>query len=130
MRYRRVMKATRRRIYLREWRVFRNKTQSQVAEALGVTKTHISNIENGKRQYTQQLLEAAAEYLQCDPAHILNVDPVKPDSIWSIWEIAARIPEGKRDDARRIMSVLAESASPPFIHESPPAKAGKKRVKR
>lgn len=121
------MHKKRRRIFLREWRSYRNKTQAQVAEALGVTKTHISNIENGKRQYTQELLEAAAEYLQCDPAHILNVDPTSPNSIWSIWEAAARIPEAKRDDARRIMSALAEPGQAPFVADSPPAPQKKRR---
>lgn len=106
------MQRTRRRIYLREWRLFRNKSQSQVAEALGVTKTHISNVENGKRQYTQELLEAASEYLQTDPALLLNVDPTKPDGIWSIWETVGRIPQGKLEDARRIMGALAEPVRP------------------
>ncbi|HCK84060.1 MAG TPA: hypothetical protein DHW63_05940 [Hyphomonadaceae bacterium] len=114
MGYRRRMRAKRRRIFLREWRIFRNKTQSQVAEALGVTKTHVSNIENGKRQYTQELLEAAAEYLACDPAHILNVDPTNPQGIWSIWEIAGRIPESKLDDAKKIMNALAETRDDRF----------------
>lgn len=121
------MHKKRRRIFLREWRGYRNKTQAQVAEALGVTKTHISNIENGKRQYTQELLEAAAEYLQCDPAHILNVDPTNPNSIWSIWEVAARIPEAKRDDARRIMLALAEPGHAPFEADSPQAPQKKRR---
>lgn len=110
----------RRRIFLREWRAYRNKTQAQVAEAIGVTKTHVSNIENGHRQYTQELLEAAAEYLQCQPSHLLNVDPTDPDGIWSIWEITARIPPEKREGAKRIMSALAEPSSTPFEAESPP----------
>ncbi len=118
----------RRRIYLREWRKLRNKTQAQVAEALGVTKTHVSNIENGKRQYTQQLLEAATEYLQCEPAHLLNVDPANPDAIWSIWEIAARIPRDKLDDARRIMEALADPAKEPRDLDNAPAAPPRKRA--
>ncbi|HVY86219.1 MAG TPA: helix-turn-helix domain-containing protein [Caulobacterales bacterium] len=126
--YHRQMQTKRRRIYLREWREFRGKTQAQVAEALGVTKTHVSNIENGKRQYTQALLEAAAEYLQCEPSHILNVDPAKPDGIWSIWELAQQLPEDRRDDARRVMKALAEKAPEKF--EAEPAKPKPKRAKR
>jgi len=117
----------RRRIYLREWRLYRNKTQTQVAEALGVTKTHVSNIENGKRQYTQELLEAAAEYLECEPSHLLNVDPTDPDGLWSIWEITTRIPPEKRDDAKRIMSALAE---PAHDNAEPPQTPARRRARK
>lgn len=111
----------RRRIFLREWRAYRNKTQAQVAEAVGVTKTHISNIENAKRQYTQVLLEAIADYLECEPSHLLNIDPTDPDGLWSIWELAQRVPAGKRGDARRIMAALA---GPPEAQPSPPPPPG------
>jgi transcriptional regulator with XRE-family HTH domain len=115
------MERKHRRIYLREWRLFRNKTQAQVAEALGVTKTHVSNIENGKRQYTQDLLEAAADYLGCDPAQIINVNPTLKDGIWSIWELASRLSPEKLGDATRIMRALAEKPAEPFA-AAPPKK--------
>lgn len=52
-------------------------------------------MERGLQGYSQEGLEALAEALQCDPGHILNVDPTKADAIWSIWERAAK---AQRDD--------------------------------
>lgn len=45
-------------------------------------------LENGKRAYTQQTLEAVAEALQTDVASLLMRDPTDPDAIWSIWDNA------------------------------------------
>lgn len=119
---------TRRRTFLREWREFRKKTQSQLAEAIGVTKTHVSNIENGKRQYTQELLEAAAEYLETEPALILNIDPEAPSGTWSLVEVLGRIPRDKQDDARRIMEALADAPSDSAPVKAPaPARVRKRR---
>lgn len=117
----------RRRIYLREWRLYRDRTQAQVAEALGVTKTHISNIENAKRQYTQELLEAAADYLICEPWHILNVDPNHPDAKWSIWESVSKLPANKMGDAKRIIGALAEPADDAFRTDAPTAPTRRRR---
>lgn len=117
------------RIFLREWREYRNRTQSELAGALGVTKTHVSNIERGERQYTQELLEAAADYLKTAPALILTVDPKDPKGKWSLWETAERVPEAKLDDAKRIMEALAEPPVAPFEADAPaPAKRRRRRA--
>jgi transcriptional regulator with XRE-family HTH domain len=87
-------------IYLKQWRIYRNKTQEQVAAALGVSTPTISRIEKGTRQYTQEFLEAAADYLMTDPASLLMRDPSQPESIWSIWE---QIDPPKRADALRVI---------------------------
>lgn len=118
-----------RRIFLREWREFREKTQVQLADAIGVTKTHVSNIENGKRQYTQELLEAAALYLQTEPALILNVDPNAPSGAWSLMEVLGRIPENKHADARRIMEALADPPSEQKAEPAPPPRIRRRRTK-
>lgn len=90
-------------IYLRQWRKYRNKTQEQLAEALGISAAQVNRIEKGKRQYTQTFLEAAAEYLETDPASLLMRDPTQAEAIWSIWE---RIEPAKRSDALRILDAL------------------------
>lgn len=78
----------RRRIFLKEWREYRGLTQEQLAERVGMSKSNVSQLEQGRQGYSQDGLEALAEALQCDPGQIINVDPTKDDAIWSIWERA------------------------------------------
>jgi len=94
----------RRKIYLREWRKHRNATQERLAEFLHISKGHLSKIENGERQYTQDLLEMAADYLQCDPQDILIRDPTDPEGIWSIWD---RVKPVDKEAALRMLNALA-----------------------
>ena len=79
-------------------------TQARLGERIGKSKSNISEFENGVTRYNQDLLEALADVLMCEPADLIMRDPTQPDAIWSIWE---RIPETKRDDARRILETLA-----------------------
>lgn len=79
---------TRRRIFLKEWREYRELTQEQLAERVGWSVGNVSQLERGLQGYSQEGLEALADALQCDPGQILTVDPSKDDAIWSIWEKA------------------------------------------
>lgn len=103
----------RRRIFLREWRHHRNKTQEQLAQAVGITKVHVSNVERGERQYTQELLEAFAGYLECEPWQILNVDPTAPGAVWSIWEAVRGMTPAQQEQAAAVIRALTEEPPPP-----------------
>lgn len=76
----------RQRHFIREWRKFRDLTQDQLAERIGINRAYLSKIESGKRRYDQPFLEAAAEVLRCDVADLLIRDPTDPEGIWSIWD--------------------------------------------
>jgi DNA-binding Xre family transcriptional regulator len=78
----------RRRIWLKEWREYRDLTQEQLAERVGWSVGNVSQLERGLQGYSQEGLEALAEALHCDPGQLLTVDPSKDDAIWSIWERA------------------------------------------
>ena len=78
----------RRRIFLKEWRKYRHLTQEQLADRVGWSVSNISQLEQGRQGYSQEGLEKLADALQCDPGHLLNVDPTKDSAIWSIWELA------------------------------------------
>lgn len=91
---------TQQRFFLREWRKHRQLTQERLADRLGVSKQHISDLERGRRQYNQALLEAAAEALTCDPADLIMRDPGAPEAIWSIWD---QIPPVDRDQALKVL---------------------------
>lgn len=72
--------------FIREWRKYRELTQDQLAERIGINRAYLSKIESGKRRYDQPFLEAAAEVLRCEPADLIIRDPTDPDGIWSIWD--------------------------------------------
>jgi transcriptional regulator with XRE-family HTH domain len=80
--------APRRRIFLKQWREYRDLTQEQLAERVGWSVGNVSQLERGLQGYSQEGLEALADALQCDPGQLLNVDPTGDDAIWSIWEKA------------------------------------------
>lgn len=77
-----------RRTYIAQWRELRNLTQEQLAGRLDMTQSHLSMLENGKRGYTQETLEAIAHALQTDVASLLMRNPTDSEAIWSIWEQA------------------------------------------
>lgn len=71
--------------FLKQWRKHRGYTQDRLAEMVGLSKPYVSQLETGKRQYTQELLEQFAEALQCAPADLIMRDPSEAEGIWSIW---------------------------------------------
>jgi transcriptional regulator with XRE-family HTH domain len=77
-----------RRTFIKQWREYRNLNQEQLAERLDMTQPHLSMLENGRRGYTQETLEAVAEALQTDVASLLMRNPEDGDAIWSIWDNA------------------------------------------
>jgi transcriptional regulator with XRE-family HTH domain len=74
--------------YIKQWREHRGLNQEQLAERLEMTQSHLSMLENGKRGYTQETLEAVAHALQTDVASLLMRNPADGDGIWSIWDSA------------------------------------------
>lgn len=77
-----------RRTFFKEWRKYRHLTLEQAAERAGMTAGNISAMERGAQNYTQPGLEALADAYNCEPGHLLTVDPTRDDAIWSIWEAA------------------------------------------
>lgn len=72
--------------YIKEWRKFRGLTQQQLSERIGIDKSYLSKIENGKKRYDQPFLEATAEALSCEVADLLIRNPLDPAGPWSIWD--------------------------------------------
>jgi transcriptional regulator with XRE-family HTH domain len=81
-------KPDRRRIFLKEWRKYRNLTQEQLADRVGWSVGNVSQLEQGKQGYSDEGLALLAEALNCTPGQILDVDPTNDEAIWSLWERA------------------------------------------
>lgn len=79
-------KPQKRRHFIKQWRKFKRLTQEKLAERIGVTPGAISQLELGRVNYTQPMLERLAEEFGCRPGDLLNVDPTVDKAMWSIWE--------------------------------------------
>lgn len=88
MRHTVSMAKRRRRIFLKEWREYRNLTQEALADRVGMSVSNVSQLERGLQGYSDEGLSALADALRCEPGQILNVNPMDDDAIWSLWERA------------------------------------------
>lgn len=70
-----------RRTFLKEWREYRELTQEQAAERVGMDRSNLSRVERGEVPYSQALLEAASEAYRCEPWDLLNVNPLKEGEV-------------------------------------------------
>lgn len=72
--------------YLRAWRLFRKKTQEQLAEIVGTTQHQIAFLENGDRALSAKWLRRLAPALETTPGMLLDHDPTTLDNdIIDIW---------------------------------------------
>jgi transcriptional regulator with XRE-family HTH domain len=62
--------------FIREWRKAKNMTQEQLAGALNVAVSTVSQLENGKQGYSQPMLQAIANVFGCEPADLLTRNPL------------------------------------------------------
>jgi DNA-binding Xre family transcriptional regulator len=97
-----------RRTFIREWRKHRGLNQEQLAERVGIGQNTLSRIETGKIAYTQPVLEAIADAMNCSVADLLIRDPTNPMGIWSIWD---QIPVPQRDQAVRVLETFTKKTA-------------------
>lgn len=77
--------------FVKQWRKHRGLSQEALAERIGKTHSAISQLERGKIDYTQGMLEALADALMCEPADLLMRDPSQDQMIWSLWETLSEV---------------------------------------
>lgn len=87
--------------FLKEWRKHRKLTQEQLAEAVGTSKSQISELERYNLQLSPKWLQRLAPVLGVQPGHIIDHDPDELDS--DIIDIWTRIPERDRAQAARVL---------------------------
>src|ERR1700757_393944 len=85
-------KPARRPTFIRSWRKHRGLTLAQLADRLAtelevqISDGQLSRIERGETPYSQDILEAVAAALRCEPADLLVRDPAAAEAIWSLWD--------------------------------------------
>lgn len=103
-------KRTRQPIFLKEWRLYRNLTQEQLAERISVSAPTLGRIENGKLPYNQDFIELAAIALRCEPADIIMRKPGS-DSPWSILEGLKKAPPRKQEEIKAVVETMLKTGS-------------------
>jgi transcriptional regulator with XRE-family HTH domain len=83
-------KPARRPTFIRAWRKHRGLTLAQLADRLQVelevdiSEGQLSRIERGETPYSQDILEAIAHVLRCEPADLIMRDPTQANAVWSL----------------------------------------------
>lgn len=95
--------------YLKEWRKFRRMTQQELADAVGTSKSVISDMERGELQVSPKWLRRLAPALQTQPGHLLDHDPESLDS--DIIDIWSRIDIRERAQAARVLEAFTKSGT-------------------
>lgn len=91
--------------FIREWREKRGLSLDALAALMRTSKGHLSDIENLKTAYRQDLLELCADALGTDVGSLLMVNPLVPnpdEPILGIWRVA-------RPDQRDMIIDLAQT---------------------
>lgn len=100
-----------RRHYLAQWRESRGiDSVEKMAELLsnpavgsGIRRESLWRVETGRSPYSQHLLEACAEVLECSPADLLTHDPSDAETLVDIF--------------RELPDEQAERDSPDIMHD-------------
>lgn len=86
--------------FIKDWRKHRGYTQEELAEILGITHSAISQLENGKTSYTQQMLESLADVLYCTAADLI----ARPPS--ADWGLDMMIKDSSEADRTTIIEMV------------------------
>lgn len=94
----------RHRHFVKEWRKFRGLTQERLAERTPFTTGAISQLETGRTKYTQDMIEALAFALECEPGDLLSRDPTKEGEV---VDLLSRLSDENKDAAIKMLKALA-----------------------
>jgi transcriptional regulator with XRE-family HTH domain len=85
-------KPARRPTFIRAWRKHRGLTLAQLTDRLAtelevdISEGQVSRIERGETPYSQDILEAIAAAMRCEPADLIMRDPTAAAGIWSLLD--------------------------------------------
>lgn len=100
-----------RRTFLREWRIWKGLTLAALADTMDTNEGYLSEIENGKRRYNQDHLEAAASIIGVPVTYLLNrKPPPKGEELdYSDPDLAAHLMETLKPAERKHIGSLIKS---------------------
>lgn len=96
--------------FIRQWRKYRGFTLEGLAEAVGVTHSAIQQLETGRTNYTQPMLEALADALACSAADLIIRNPLDDEAPWSLLEVWQKADAEKRRQMVRVIQAFDDEA--------------------
>lgn len=103
--------------FIREWRLHRKLTQTQLAKQIDTTAATISRIETGELPYTQDTLEQIADVLQTSPAALIASRP--DDQYVRLCALVDRAKPAQRQQIARVVRALLASPEDSSTTASP-----------
>lgn len=100
--------------HIRDWREFRDLTlkelehrmESAPGETL-ITSVSIGRIERGLQPYSQPILEALAQALDCEVWELIEVNPKKEGEVVDLVRILRGLDDGRLQQLRKIAKAIA-----------------------
>lgn len=114
------------RVYLREWRIHKDLTMTELARRMKVSKGEISRLEGGSRRFTDIWMGKIAKAMQISPSDLLR----QPSGISDVLTTTDRPPPRtgrpalQRDPVKLVTPVKERQASGEAVHGLVPASAG------
>jgi len=96
--------------FVKQWRKHRKMNQEQLAAAVGVATSGISQLESGKQGYSQKSLEALAVALRCTPAELISVNP---ETHGELTDLLKLITDDNRAHAVKVLKAFLELTEKP-----------------
>ena len=91
---------------IRETREYIGLTQQQIASALSVPRSAISDIETGKRKVTAEELKSLADLFKHPVSHFLGEEPDVADDVAILARTAENLSENDRKELLRFAKFL------------------------
>jgi transcriptional regulator with XRE-family HTH domain len=99
------------RTFLRQWREYRHLSQEKAASRMGIDRSLLSKIENGKAQYNQGFLEAASMAYMCEVVDLLIRDPKPTSGLWTLIDAVRKTPQAKQKQIFEVVETLLKSGT-------------------
>lgn len=103
-------KRTRYKHFIREWRLHCDKSQDDVADYLGVNQSSISNLENRKTPYDQDVLERLSVLFGCEPEDLLAINPLRPETPRLVYSKVRSAPPEKQREILAVVDAMLKAS--------------------
>lgn len=84
-------------------------TLERVAALIEVDHTSLSRVERGETPYDEDILAKLALVYGCDPADLINIDPLKPDAPKLVYDRLRAVPKELQDRALAVLEALLKA---------------------